>query len=169
MLNANDFSNYQTYAEIVADQAKDPYVDSPFKVLKDLSSKKKGKFFERIYSEYMSNLGCRVEKARNSDHDRTVNGRKKEIKGSFLWGDGTHFRWQQIRPDQDYDDVVFIAIYPDRIEFYEADKDVVREAVEVQDHHGNWVYNQHGGKRVNSGTFFLDGFPSDFPWLKELL
>ena len=116
----------------------------------------------------MESKGSVVEKPRNSDHDRITDGRKKEIKGSFLWGDGTHFRWQQIRPDQDYNDVVFIAVYPDRLEIYEADKETVRSAVEVQDKNGNWVYNQHGGKRVNSGAFFLDGFPSDFVWMKQV-
>jgi len=168
MLNANDFNSTKVFAEIAKEQSKDPYADSPFKTLKDLSSKKKGKYFERIYQEYMESKGVLVEKAQNSDHDRVADGRKKEIKGSFLWGDGTHFRWQQIRPDQDYDDVVFLAFYPDRLEVYEADKETVRSAVEVQDEKGNWIYNQHGGKRVNSGTFFLDGFPSDFAWMTEV-
>jgi hypothetical protein len=54
------------------------------------------------------------------------------------------------------------------VEFYEAEKATVREAVEVQDEKGNWIYNQHGGKRVKSGTYFLDGFPSDFAWLKAV-
>ena len=168
MLNADAFVNTQTFTEITADKAKCPYTHSPFKVLKNMSSKKKGKFFERMYEEYMSGQGFKVEKPENSDHDRKVNTRKKVFKGYFLWGDGTHFRWQQIRPDQDYDDVVFIAVYPDRVEFYEAEKSTVREAVEVQDEKGNWIYNQHGGKRVKSGTYFLDGFPSDFTWLKAV-
>ena len=79
-----------------------------------------------------------------------------------MWGTGTHFRWQQIRPGQDYDDMVFVCVFPDRVEFYEADKQTVTAAVEVQDEKGNWIYNQHGGKTVNSGTFCLDGFPKRF-------
>ena len=50
-----------------------------------MSSKKKGKFFERMYQEYMEGKGNKVEKPENSDHDRKVNNVKKEIKGSFLW------------------------------------------------------------------------------------
>lgn len=168
MLSASDYLNTSVFSEVEAEQQQDPYADSPFKALKSLSSKKKGKYFERLYSEYAASQGFKVEKPDNSDHDRKVDGRKKEIKGSFLWGDGTHFRWQQIRTTQDYDDVVFVAVYPDRVEFYEADKETVRNAVEVQDEKGNWVYNQHGGKRVNSGTFCLDGFPTDFNWMKEV-
>jgi hypothetical protein len=64
--------------------------------------------------------------------------------------------------------VVFVAAYPDRVEFYEADKATVRTNVEVQDSDGNWIYNQHGGKKVNSGTFCIDGFPEDFPWMKKV-
>ena len=58
-------------------------------------------------------------------------------------------------------------MYPDRVEFYEAEKATVREAVEVQDDKGNWIYNQHGGKRVKSGLSLI-WFPSDFAWLKAV-
>ena len=168
MLNANDYLKTSAYEKICNEHENDLYKNSVFSSLKNLSSKKKGKYFEIIYHEYVENKGLLVESPQNSDHDRIVDGRKKEVKGSFLWGKGTHFRWQQIRPEQDYDDVVFMAVYPDCIEIYEADKETVRSIVQVQDEQGNWPYNQHGGKRLNSGTFFLDGFPSDYPWMKEI-
>jgi hypothetical protein len=63
MLNANDFNSTKVFAEIAKEQSKDPYADSPFKTLKDLSSKKKGKYFERIYQEYMESKGVLVEKS----------------------------------------------------------------------------------------------------------
>ena len=170
MLNADAFTKTKTYLAIKEGLTKDPYQNTVFKDLKNLSSKKKGKHFEALYQEYAERLGQTVKREENSDHDSitfiTRTKSKKEIKGSFLWGEGTHFRWQQIRPDQDYDDVVFLAVYPDRVEFYEANKETVRAAVEVQDEKGNWIYNQHGGKTVNSGAFFLDGFPQEFPWMK---
>jgi hypothetical protein len=168
MLTAQDYLKSSTHESILMEQAVDPYANSAFQQFKSLSSKKKGKFFELLYEEYMTDKGCKVEKPNNSNHDRICNSRKKEIKGSFLWGTGTHFRWQQIRPGQDYDDMVFVCVFPDRVEFYEADKQTVTAAVEVQDEKGNWIYNQHGGKTVNSGTFCLDGFPKDFSWMKEV-
>jgi hypothetical protein len=85
-----------------------------------------------------------------------------------LWGDGTHFRWQQIRTNQDYDIICFVAVYPEVIQFYAATKYEVKSIVEVQDENGYWIYNQHGGKTVNSGTFFLDGMPKDFSWFSSL-
>jgi hypothetical protein len=168
MLTPEQYLNSATHRNILKEDAVDPYTDSAFKQFKSLSSKKKGKFFEMLYQEYMEGKGNTVTKPDNSDHDRKVNGIKKEIKGSFLWGTGTHFRWQQIRPGQDYDDMVFVCVFPDRVEFYEADTQTVTAAVEVQDEKGNWIYNQHGGKRVNSGTFCLDGFPSDFSWMQAV-
>lgn len=164
-ITANQFSSMKVAQQIATEIESDPYRGTAFYALKSSSSKKKGAYFEKIYQEYMESKGCVVQKPKNSDHDRIVDNRKKEIKGSFLWEGGSHFRWQQIRPAQDYDDVVFVAIYPDRIEFYEAEKEVVRAAVEVQNDKGEWIHNQHGGKKKNSGTFFLDGFPSNFAWM----
>ena len=147
---------------------KDPYSNSSLRSFKSLSSKRKGKFFEELCQEYYENLQQVVDKPENTQHDRIISGLKKEIKGSFLWGEGTHFRWQQIRVDDDYDQVIFMAAYPDRIELYEADKDIVKKKLCVQDADGNWPYNQHGGKTKNSGTFFIDGFPQDFDWMRKV-
>ena len=172
MLFAEEIVNYQCHEDALNEKNNDPYLNSPFRVYKEMSSKKKGKYFELIAEQYLKKQGYNVTKSQNSDHDRVVNGKKLEIKGSMLWGEGTHFRWQQIRTSQDYDVMCFVAIYPDRIELYGATKDVVKCNLEVQDDRGNWIYNQHGGKRTNSGTFVIDGMPEDFGWfqyLEELL
>jgi hypothetical protein len=122
-----------------------------------------------IVQEYLQKQGYKVDKALNSDHVRIINDLiKLEIKGSLLWGDGTHFRWQQIRTNQDYDIICFVAVYPNAIRLYAATKDVVKSMVEVQDKNGRWIHNQHGGKKVNSGTFFIDGMPKDFSWFSSL-
>ena len=151
---------------------RDPYANSKFRILKEMSSKRKGAVFEQIFEERMVKNGHILLKNLHSDSDRTfeVDGKvvRFEIKGSMLWGeDGDSFRWQQIRTAQDYDVMVFMAVYPKNISFFWADKDEICEFVEVQDEQGHWIYNQHGGKTVNSGTFFLHGMPEDFPVMKE--
>ena len=162
-------ANYLTHDDAIHNRDIDPYSDSPFKVYKDMSSKRKGKYFELLFEEYCDNMGWKVQDPTNSDHDTRINGKKVEIKGSLLWGtDGTKFRWQQIRPAQDYEIIVFIAIYPNRIEFYAATKEEVAEYVQTPDKDGNFIHNQHGGKTKNSGTFFIDGFPKDFPFMHSL-
>lgn len=146
----------------------DSYNRSIFKNLKRLSSKRKGKYFEMLVEEILTNRGYDVEKPSSTDHDRIVNSLKLEIKGSFLWDDKYVFRWQQIRLKQDYDLICFLALYPDRVELLGATKQDVRDNLEITDEYGRWIYNQHGGKKVNSGTFFIQGVPEDFTWMKPL-
>ena len=168
MILTEDINKYDCYSSVMSAVETDIYKDSPFKIYKDLSSKKKGAEFEKLTQEYAEKGGLWVNPPLSSEHDRIIQSLDKtEIKGSLLWGTGTQFRWQQIRPNQDYDNMVFLAVYPDRIDFYWASKDVVSEAVEVQDERGYWPHNQHGGMKVNSGTFLIDGFPEDLPWMSK--
>lgn len=169
MITPQDIQTFSSHTLAKLEREVDPYQDSEFLVYKQMSSKKKGKYFELIVEEFLRNKGCIVSKSLNSDHDRVVNGKKLEIKGSLLWGTGTHFRWQQIRTNQDYDIICFVAIYPDKIELFGSTKEIVKEKLEIQDEQGNWIYNQHGGKKVNSGTFVIDGMPSDFNWFVPLV
>lgn len=169
MITPQDIQTFSSHTLAKLERKVDPYQDSEFLVYKQMSSKKKGKYFELIVEEFLRNKGYIVSKSLNSDHDRVVNGKKLEIKGSLLWGSGTHFRWQQIRTNQDYDIICFVAIYPDRIELFGSTKEIVKEKLEIQDEQGNWIYNQHGGKKVNSGTFVIDGMPSDFNWFVPLV
>lgn len=162
-------TQFKSFKAIEREKVSDPYLHSPFLQLKNLSSRKKGKYFEALVHEALVNLGHRVTKASHTDHDRVVDGKLKlEIKGSFLWGTGTMFRWQQIRTSQDYDVVCFAAFYPTRMVLYGATKQTVKDNLEVQDEHGHWIYNQHGGKKVNSGTFFIDCDPTKVSWLTPL-
>lgn len=169
MITPQDIQTFSSHTLAKLEREVDPYQDSEFLVYKQMSSKKKGKYFELIVEEFLRAKGYIVSKSLNSDHDRVVNGKKLEIKGSLLWGTGTHFRWQQIRTNQDYDIICFVAIYPDKIELFGSTKEIVKEKLEIQDEQGNWVYNQHGGKKVNSGTFVIDGMPSDFNWFVPLV
>jgi hypothetical protein len=165
---AKFIESYQTHDDALHGRDVDPYIDSPFLIYKEMSSKRKGKFFEKLVSEYCEHLGFAVTRPKQSEYDRIINGQRCEIKGSMLWGQGDQFRWQQIRVAQDYDVIIFLAMYPDRVEMYSSPKNIVDEYVTRQDANGHWKYNQHGGKTVNSGTFFLDGFPKDFPFMKSL-
>lgn len=168
MILTEDINKYVCYNNVMTAVATDIYKDSPFKIYKDLSSKKKGAEFEKLVEEYATRGGLEVNPPLNSQHDRLIEKfGKTEIKGSLLWGTGTQFRWQQIRPDQDHDTYVFIAVYPNSINFYWAPSDVVKRVVEIQDERGYWPHNQHGGMKTNSGTFFLDGMPKDFPWMNK--
>ena len=72
MLTATEIQSYSCHKEALEDATKCPYINSPFKVYKNMSSKKKGKFFEKIVQEYLESLGYTVNKPENSAHDRRV-------------------------------------------------------------------------------------------------
>ena len=172
-ITQEDIRSYDTHINAVAEQSSrvDLYENSEFAIFRNMPSKTKGAAFERIFEEYCTTnkeLGLNVQKPLSPGHDRVINGNVRvEIKGSTIWGSSGKFRFSQIRTGQDYDAVVFLFVYPDRIEMHTADKDVVKENLEVQDENGFWIHNQHGGKRVNSGTFWFScSGPEDVPWLQ---
>lgn len=143
-------------------------MNSPFYQVKIQSSRTKGSTFEKITKHYLNTkFGMVTEKSKSTDHDTIVNDVKIEIKGSTGWvnksGKITHFKWQQIRLHQDYDIIIFLAMYPDAIKFFYATKK------DVIDNLSSKKYNQHGGNSVDSGTRSIDGFPEDFPWMKEIV
>ena len=171
MIGVHEIVEYASYKNYLG--KKCPYEGSPFQVYKQMSSKVKGAHFEKIFEEYMIAKGYELRKNYNSDHDRVfvVDGEevKFEVKGSLLWGEeGTSMKWQQIRTDQDYDMIVFMGIFPTHIQFYLSDKETVSKHIDIVDENGYYPYNQHGGKRVRSGTFAIQGMPEDFPFMQPL-
>ncbi len=171
MITTTEIQNFKSFTKY--SNLRCPYDGSPFQLYKNMSSKRKGAAFEQIFEEYMVKQGFANLKCQGTDYDRKflINGNevKIEIKGSMLWGEkGDYMRFQQIRTNQDYDVVVFLCIFPHGIEMYFADKDEVKAYVEVQNEKGEWIRNQHGGKRVNSGTFIIDGLPKDIEIFRPL-
>ena len=172
MITSEQIFDFESYNQVLESAKNDIYADSPFKVVRNLSSSKKGSFFERLTKEYLKSKGFTVSKREDSGHDCVVKGAVDkylvEVKGSSLWEGGSQFRWGQIRPSQNYSVVCFVAMWPDRLEFLASPKDAVSEYVLEQDEEGNWLHNMHGGKTVNSGTFLIQGFPEQFSWMRPL-
>jgi hypothetical protein len=168
MISPEEYSKYFCVKDLENKSKNDPYLGTPFYSAKILSSRSKGAFFEKLTEEYIEKFSynIKVDKRKNADHDIIVNDKKIEIKGSTLWMDNkgllTKFRWQQIRIKQDYEMMIFLAMYPDKVKFYYASKQ------DLIDNLDPLLYNQHGGKGVDSGTMFIDGYPEDFEWMKEL-
>lgn len=162
-------SNLPTYNQVLKDGLHDPYSGSLFYPLKQLSSKKKGTRMEQLLEDILVAEDNVVLPPGSKEWDRLVNDHKVEIKGSFMWAESDEFRWQQIRVNQGYEYIIFLAFYPDRLEAYWAHKDTIREKVAFQAVDGSWPHNQHGGKYVkNADTFYIEGHPKDFPWFNTL-
>jgi hypothetical protein len=172
MITANTFSQMDAFHQISNEKQKSSYSNSIFLPLKELSSRKKGKYFENIFKEWAKGCGLLVEKAQSSNHDCIIEGKKVEIKGSFLW-DGNTFKWQQIRTHQDYDILILMSIYPDRIEIHGCSKKESIENLEIKDQNGNWIYQQHGGKNKSVDTvhpvlWFSTDNPNKIGWIQTI-
>lgn len=128
------------------------YEKSPFRQLKKLLPKQKGGRYENITECVMRKLGYTVEKPLSTDHDRIINGKKVEIKGSTLNKNTDHFSFLQIRPDQDYESMYFVMFYPNELVIMEMTKDVVLENIR----NGKFK-KQHGGNKAQSGTYLYYG------------
>jgi len=167
-ITSDQYINMKCAQDLQRKVARDPYLNTAFESARNLSSRSKGAFFEKLTKEWIeTTFGVKPEKPESSQHDVRINGVKIEIKGSTVWvneaGQGTHFRWQQIRIDQDYDVMIFLAMYPTEVKFYWATKQ------DLQANLDRLLNNQHGGKEVDSGTMFIDGFPENFTWMKQIV
>lgn len=132
------------------------YRDSPFRNLKTLPPKVKGSRYESITEIILRDLGFEVLSPKNTDHDRIVDGEKCEIKGSMLNKNSDVFSFLQIRPDQEYDKIVFTLIYPHDILILEMDKSKAIENIDK----GHFK-KQHGGDKSESRTFMFYGNEND--------
>lgn len=168
-ISASSIASTPTFKGLVESAVcADPYINSPFKPLKSLASRTKGAAFERLLAEVLTGQGHEVEPAQSSEYDRLVDGKRIEIKGSFLWGNRGYFRWQQIRANQDYDYILFLSFFPERLEVHYATKETVIKHLAAADGNGNYPHNQHGGMSQDSGTYYMQGTSEDFPWLTPL-
>ena len=128
------------------------YINSPFRHLKKLLPKQKGKRYEKITENVLKAVGAKVQKPTSTEHDRIIDGKKVEIKGSMLNAGTENFSFLQIRPDQDYDSIYFVMLYPSQLVIMEMDKSEVRNQIEA-----GIFKKQHGGKKAESRTFLYYG------------
>ena len=130
----------------------DPYAESVFLPLRRLTPKAKGKVYEQIVEDVVSKLGQDVQRPKSTQYDRLIDGMRVEIKGATLTGTGGKFNFLQIRPDQDYDVLLFAMFYPDDLVLMTMNKERVVELC-----NDGTFGKQHGGKAAESRTFAYGG------------
>ena len=157
MTTIYDFATLVDNDLIQADIMDPRWEDSPFFKLKCMKAKQAGSRYEKIVENIFTNMGIEVDAPESSDHDRIIEGEKIEIKGSMITkGTDDKFSFLQIRPKQDYDTVVFLAIYFDEINLFEMTKKEIKEKIK------KGIFKpQHGGKKGDSGTFCYNGTMED--------
>jgi hypothetical protein len=93
-----------------------PWSNSPYKWLRDLQSRTRGKAGEQIISGWLKSEGFTVGKASSSNSDRSIELTQVEIKLSTQWDSG-EFRFQQIR-DQDYKFIILLGVLPQEVKVW---------------------------------------------------
>lgn len=149
MMNLHEMINTNLLKPEVHDHR---YENSIFHNIKRLSPKVKGSRFEMIVEDVLSKLNYNVRKPENTDHDRVVNGVKTEIKGSTLAKGTDRFSFLQIRPDQDYDEMLFAMFYPNELVLMKMTKEDVMKNIK-----DNIFKKQHGGIKGKSRTYCYYG------------
>jgi len=94
----------------------DPWSTSPYKWLRELQSRTRGKAGEQIIAGWLASEGFTVGKPSSSNSDRSVELTQVEIKLSTQWDSG-EFRFQQIR-DQDYRFVILLGVMPQELKVW---------------------------------------------------
>lgn len=146
-----DISNIDS--SLLQPEAEDTrYINSPFRHLKKLLPKQKGTRYEKITENIMKSVGSKVNKAESKQHDRIIDDKKVEIKGSMLNAGTNNFSFLQIRPDQDYDSIYFVMLYPNQVVIMEMNKEEINKNIETE-----IFKKQHGGKKAESRTFMYYG------------
>lgn len=133
----------------MARSGADPWVDSPFRWIRTLAPRTKGKVGERISAGLVEARGVVVTKSTSSDADRVFNGVPIEIKTSTLWDTGT-YRFQQIRPDQEWDVLWCLGLSPHAVHCWAIPKQVAVA----------YAPGQHSGQDA-SETLWLEIDPAD--------
>lgn len=121
----------------------DIWKSSPFKWIKECSSRKIGAIGEQILSNFLENYGIDVKRSPDSSCDRIINGKRVEIKTSTLWSSGL-YKFQQIR-DQDYDYIILFGISPNEIHFWLIDKKTIIKMWKTD----GIISGQHTGKAAS--------------------
>jgi len=145
------------------EEQENSWWESPFRWLRNLSSRKKGTAAERLVHEMLARSGFVIQQPEgSSDYDRlcyletnTEKYLRIEIKFSTLWETG-HYTFQQIR-DQEYDICFCLGISPQSAHAWAVPKEVIWENAE-------W---QHKGKKAQD-TKWVSFSPSKPPeWIRE--
>jgi len=139
-------------ALLAASQPDPRYDHSPFRHLRLLTPKQKGERYEKITIDLMQRLGHTYLPRTSSQNDALFDGTVYEIKGSMLGHGKDTFSFLQIRPDQDYQAMLFVMFYPQSVIIMSMSKQHILDQVAAG------VFRaQHRGQSGNSGTYLYYG------------
>lgn len=147
-----------TLREYIDDNLKDPWKGTPFEDYVFMSPKQKGILGEMFVSKHMSQLSHEVQRAKNTGHDRVIDGILTEIKFALATRDkkggviDDKFIINHVSVSKDWERLIFCGINPDekdaRIVF------ITKEDFEEHLKSDKCYFNvQQGGKSVGNDDY----------------
>ena len=125
------------------------FEDSPFFNFTFLAPRSKGKIGETLVRNCCLSKNIRCEKALNSQHDLIINGKRIEIKTSFINKDN-RLLFQQIRINQNWDFIIFVGFYTNDVKVWCMTKSYIEELVKQ-----NIIVKQHSKENL---WVWIDGY-----------
>jgi hypothetical protein len=123
--------------------------NSKYEWIYNLPTTVKGKVGELICAEFFRNKNCEVTKYKKPNWDLNVDSMRVEVKLSMLNKTG-YFKFLQIRTNDDYTHICFLAIEPSEANIFLVPKDKV-----------DGLQPQHSGKRGSQETMYLGIIPKE--------
>lgn len=149
-----DYAGYKSALQKYKVKQNNPYNKTKLKSIYRLSSSSKSAFAKNMLREYLNAKGIHV--GWNSGRRKYIyitlpNDKKYSgvVKSSFLWEDGVgeQMRWEQIRTDDEYDIIIFVAIYTTGIKFRYATLADFKGSHHKLTQHAEGMYMLHGNLR----------------------
>lgn len=133
-----------------------------------LQGKTYGVAMEQIAKEHF-NMDVRT----STRHDHKKNGEKLEQKSARWHADGNDFKWQHVRVDHDWDYLLLCGLEFDKVLFWIAPKDVVKNIIEMgigsdQSGQGWWFSRSDFTKTGQNFTDYFAPIYDDIDLLENL-
>lgn len=155
------YRGYDKARKMHEKELESPYTKSRFKIIKDLGSYNKAKILKEILTEEIRKNRITIEWLERGKYAKIITNDGTvyiaAVKSSFLWGAKGEggMRWQQIRVNEEYNMVIFIAVFPDRIEFYYGHRTEIVSSEKLVAQHSR-------------ETRLIHGDPESFEFMKPL-
>lgn len=139
--------------------------DSRYEWFLRLPNPSKGAIIRRLYCSYIESKGYEVERNENNNEaelNPIVDGRKKCLKSACMKQYEPN-NFNNIRQFQNWEDIVFVCIYPNSVEFWEVEKDLFIAYLEENPNEVMWAGGIEKKERLDNDISKNDYFQ----WVKS--
>ena len=161
-----DYMDYIDMSLFSDDAIAEEWIGSTFFVLRKMHVRRKGSRMEKQVMHMLQAMGRQVRKKENPGHDCVLDGIRTEIKGSCKNDDTGEFSFLQIRPNDDYEDILLLFVYPNTLSLMSIPKENVLALIEEE--HKKWTEAREKGekytRKISPQHSGARGAKQDYSW-----